>query len=664
MTPVRSALLHVIPASPISAGGLTMVPLLPAAAQAPGDPRWLPLPHALATGEARVTEVSEGGSVPTLAVRNDGALPVLIMDGEELVGARQNRIVNITILVPGKATLPIPVSCVEQGRWSYTSREFAPSKQAMHGSARRGKAARVSESLRHGRAADADQGRVWADVDHVARSLGVRSATGAMSDVFARHDEELDAIAARLVAGAGQVGAVFVLGGTPVAVELFATASDFAAYLPKLARSWGIEAIARRARTASHAAVPDEPDAVDVDALLRTLADAPLTAHRAVGLGEDLRLGGRFAGGALVHEGEVVHLAAFPLPDDDGSHRRDRLEGMLLALAIGDSLGNTTESINPSARRAAVGGEIRGYLPNAHAGHAEVGLPSDDTQLAFWTLEHLLEHDRLVPQRLAERFCRERIYGIGSAVRAFVRAFKDEGKPWRMAGQPSAGNGALMRIAPVIVPYVARGTHDSGAMLDDVATAARITHDDPTSTSACIAFAHMLARLVDMRAAPDPAWWIDAYVDVAAPVEGDARLRSRVPGDDWDGPLWRFVDARVRRALATNASVLDAGNRWYSGAYLLETVPSVLYILARHAHDPVEAMVRAVNDTRDNDTVAAIVGAALGALHGTEWIPRAWREGLLGRTGAHDDGRVFRLIAEAMGRWGPDESFDEAFDEA
>jgi len=56
----------------------------------------------------------------------------------------------------------------------------------------------------------------------------------------------------------------------------------------------------------------------------------------------------------------------------------------------------------------------------------------------------------------------------------------------------------------------------------------------------------------------------------------------------------------------------------------------VLLILSRHAGDPEEAIVRAVNDTRDNDTVAAIVGAAVGALHGRGKLPRRWVEGLAG----------------------------------
>ncbi len=80
--------------------------------------------------------------------------------------------------------------------------------------------------------------------------------------------------------------------------------------------------------------------------------------------------------------------------------------------------------------------------------------------------------------------------------------------------------------------------------------------------------------------------------------------------------------ARNCEALAQGLDVRTAGNSWYSGAYLVETVSSVRYILARHGHAPVVAMEKAVNETRGNDTGAAIVGAAKGAAHGTAWIPK------------------------------------------
>ena len=76
----------------------------------------------------------------------------------------------------------------------------------------------------------------------------------------------------------------------------------------------------------------------------------------------------------------------------------------------------------------------------------------------------------------------------------------------------------------------------------------------------------------------------------------------------------------------------------------METVPSVLFILSRHGSDPSEAIRRAVNDTRDNDTIAAVVGAAVGALHGEQALPRRWRGDLLGRTGPGDDGALFGLL--------------------
>jgi ADP-ribosylglycohydrolase len=76
-------------------------------------------------------------------------------------------------------------------------------------------------------------------------------------------------------------------------------------------------------------------------------------------------------------------------------------------------------------------------------------------------------------------------------------------------------------------------------------------------------------------------------------------------------------------------------------------VPTVLYIVERFGSDPRQAIEQAVNNARDNDTVAAIVGAAVGALHGLSALPVRWTAGLLGRTASDDDGQVFRLIARA-----------------
>ena len=266
----------------------------------------------------------------------------------------------------------------------------------------------------------------------------------------------------------------------------------------------------------------------------------------------------------------------------------DRVEGMLLGLAIGDALGNTTESQSPDERRAAHG-EVRDYLPNRYAEHRPVGVPSDDTQMAFWILEHVLEHGQILPDRLAEVFARRHIFGIGQTVRAFRAAFT-AGQPWYRAAQRSAGNGALMRIPPVLVPHLDRASRDLWA---DAILAGAVTHNDPSSIAACVAFVGLLWEVLSLDGPPQPEWWLDRYCERANRLEGEVTLEPRRPASTYRGPIWRFVDTEVRVAVRRDIATVDACNGWYSGAFLLETVPCVLYILARHAEDPEEAIVRA-----------------------------------------------------------------------
>ncbi len=99
---------------PQSHGALTVIPIL---APMQAEPEWLTL--AEAGDRVPITEVGEEGSVPDLKVANQGDLPLLLLDGEQLVSAKQNRILNMTVLWAAQAEVNIPVSCVERGRWGY-----------------------------------------------------------------------------------------------------------------------------------------------------------------------------------------------------------------------------------------------------------------------------------------------------------------------------------------------------------------------------------------------------------------------------------------------------------------------------------------------------------------------------------------------------------------
>jgi hypothetical protein len=132
-----------------------------------------------------VTEVTEGGSVPELRVRNRADRKVLMLDGEELVGAKQNRVLNATILLAPQSETIIPVSCVEQGRWSYRSPRFGSEARAMSAYLRNKKAETVTMNLRRGERFRSDQGEVWREIEgKYERMSARRSPTMAMADLY------------------------------------------------------------------------------------------------------------------------------------------------------------------------------------------------------------------------------------------------------------------------------------------------------------------------------------------------------------------------------------------------------------------------------------------------------------------------------------------------
>lgn len=303
---------------------LAVFPLLGGRA---GRPPYDTLKEALDAGTVRVTEVSEGGSVPRLVLENRGERPVLLIDGEELVGAKQNRVLNLTILAAAGRSTEIPVSCVEQGRWGYRSRHFEDHGRVLFSKARAAKSAHVSECRMHTGRSDSDQGEVWRHISSKMQAMRVESPSNAMADIYAGNARRLEEFVAAVPSLDGQVGAVFAINGRLENVEFFAFADTLQRLLPKLLRGCAIDAI-EEYREASPAPARDE-----VEAFVRRVAEAPAGVFPAVGLGEDLRLQTPgLAGGALAVDDGLLHLCAFNLPaqegrlpgDDGGTIRRRR----------------------------------------------------------------------------------------------------------------------------------------------------------------------------------------------------------------------------------------------------------------------------------------------------------------------------------------------------
>jgi len=292
--------------SPTSIDGLTVYPLV----RRPAPPPFYDtLSDAVRAGTLHISEVSDAGSVPELRVVNDGVRPVLIIDGEELVGAKQNRIVNLTVLVPELTTLTLPVTCVEAGRWRHVSKEFEPAERAYHASGRRSKLGQVSMSLRTHSSRWADQGEVWSEIALKSERLGASSNTGAAAAMYEKLRDTLDKMLGSVKPLDDQVGAVFAIRGAIAGLDAFDSVETWRRTMPKLLRSYGLDAI-DTAIGGDGFATPDPHRFVD------TVTRAACTVYPAVGAGQDLRFeGGGIVGAALETDKGVVHAVAFPASD-------------------------------------------------------------------------------------------------------------------------------------------------------------------------------------------------------------------------------------------------------------------------------------------------------------------------------------------------------------
>ena len=249
---------------------------------------------------ALVKEVESGVVVTRLSVENPMDLPLLVYEGEEVLGAQQNRTFDVTALVPAGERILVPVSCVERGRWDHAPHREAlrPSPQAADPSLRRTKRATANAAGR------VDQNEVWAEVAGRLAEHGVHSQSAAMSDLYDHRRPDLDTLGRAIHHVDGQIGALACVSGQPVALDLVSRADVFAALLPLLAQGYALDALGR---------TESEPDPRRAQNLLRSALAAPRRERRTVGLGRAFVLDtGVPIGAGLEHERELIQLAAFP----------------------------------------------------------------------------------------------------------------------------------------------------------------------------------------------------------------------------------------------------------------------------------------------------------------------------------------------------------------
>src|SRR3989442_1163800 len=279
---VRDWLDHGSPAglrlgSPQTAGGLTLIPLFHAGPELD----YITFADAQKQGSLQVTELDERGAVSALAVENRSNRSVLMIDGEILIGLKQNRVLNTTILVPPKTTLNVPVACVEAGRWRRATSKASRADYALSPKIRAMKRHSVTLSARASGTFTADQGAVWEEVADSLGDLGVDSETLAYSDIEKQRRPEIEDRLSQLQPEPGQSGVLALVGGKPVAFDLFDRPSTLASLWQALIGSYVADSLVPKASNES----------ADMDAVaewIRGAAAGPAARPRAVGLGQSV----------------------------------------------------------------------------------------------------------------------------------------------------------------------------------------------------------------------------------------------------------------------------------------------------------------------------------------------------------------------------------------
>lgn len=291
---------------PATAGSLALIPLLGRGGTTSAEPPgYLLYQQAHDLGLISIEEIDEAGAVAELRVTNRANTPVLLVEGEVLLGMKQTRVLNLTILVPVRTNLTVPVSCVEAGRWRATSSE-AVGKSAIHlaPSVRSAKTATVGRSMRNARSFVSDQVAVWEGVDTVLESYDIDSPSSSYDDLITDDSSRFSHVARSIEPEARQVGVIACVGGRVACVDVFEAPQVLAALWEGLVGSYQAEAVVGHNR-------PAKPHGAR--RWFRSIAAGSPNVGPEIGLGAHVTVvAPDVEAAALVHEGKILHLSAFP----------------------------------------------------------------------------------------------------------------------------------------------------------------------------------------------------------------------------------------------------------------------------------------------------------------------------------------------------------------
>ncbi len=273
-------------------GGASVFPLFAELPLAPVGVDYVLASEVIAAGTLTVQEVSETGEVPCLLADNGGDRPALFVEGEEVRGGKQNRILASSVLVAGRSRTRVPVACTERGRWD-DSRPFTTGSSC-------------PPSLRYllKEEADGRQSRIWETIRRKHRATATCSGTENLSDVLDVRREAAEGLRHGLPYVEGALGIAVALGARVVGIDVFDRTATCQGFWGRFAESLLLDA-------AETPHPPCRANRSELAVKLYMLKSVRWRRYDSTGLGEAYRGRGDddILATALVAGGELVHLS-------------------------------------------------------------------------------------------------------------------------------------------------------------------------------------------------------------------------------------------------------------------------------------------------------------------------------------------------------------------
>lgn len=252
-------------------------------------------------GLAKVKEC-EHSTVNTLIVENKSVVPLLLVDGEEIVGGDQNRIVNATILIAPQSEMKIPVNCTEHGRWGY-KHEFVHSKYIADSRTRGRKALAIHEGR------DAQQA-VWNSIDDLENDHQFSSKTQAMAESYDNVKADLNEFIESFEVADGQNGVLIIIDGEIKGFEIFFSSEIYKEYHEKILKSYLI-----------NMEVKEEAFTINADEareLIMSVIDSDFSEKPNIGLEKPFEFkNDEGISEIYTYKDEMIHFSYFTIDEDD-----------------------------------------------------------------------------------------------------------------------------------------------------------------------------------------------------------------------------------------------------------------------------------------------------------------------------------------------------------